>query len=109
MRLPANVGVLETIQHTFPATAETSDDVLKLETVKHILVVSKTLIGRGDDTVGNPHRAQICQFDVFELMFLSMRAFRVYPLVETRHTAPCRAIRGSSISVSSTLPLLSVG
>ena len=26
--------------------------------------------GRGDDTVGNPHRAQISQFDVFERIFL---------------------------------------
>ena len=26
--------------------------------------------GRGDDTVGSPHRAQICQFELFELIFL---------------------------------------
>ena len=25
----------------------------------------------GDDTVGNPHRAQICQFELFELSLLS--------------------------------------
>ena len=34
----------------------------------------------------------------------SISAFRAYPLVETGQTAPCRAIRGNSISVSSTLP-----
>ena len=34
----------------------------------------------------------------------SIRAFRAYPLVETRQTVPCRAIRGDRISVSSTLP-----
>ena len=26
---------------------------------------------RGDDTVGNPHRAQICPFDVFKPILLS--------------------------------------
>ena len=35
---------------------------------------------------------------------LSIRAFRAYPLVEFRQTGPCRAIRGTSISV--TLPPL---
>ena len=34
----------------------------------------------------------------------SIRAFRAYPLVEIRQTILYRAIRGSSISVSSTLP-----
>ena len=27
-------------------------------------------VGRGDDTVGNPHRAQISQFELFELVLL---------------------------------------
>ena len=27
-------------------------------------------LGRGDDTVGNPHRAQISQFELFELILL---------------------------------------
>ena len=39
-------------------------------------------VGRGDDTVGDPHRAQTYQLELFEAR---------------------RAIRGSSISVSSTL------
>ena len=34
----------------------------------------------------------------------SIRVFRAYPLVELRQTAPCRAIRGSSVSVNSALP-----
>ena len=34
----------------------------------------------------------------------SIRAFRAYPLIETKQTVPCRAIRGTSISVNSTLP-----
>ena len=32
-----------------------------------------------------------------------IQAFRAYPLSEIRQTVPCRAIRGSSISVSSSL------
>ena len=34
----------------------------------------------------------------------SIRAFRAYPLVEIEQTVPCRAIRGNSLSVNSTLP-----
>ena len=34
----------------------------------------------------------------------SIRALRACPLIEIRQTAPCRAIRGNSISVNSTLP-----
>ena len=34
-------------------------------------VVHLRYIGRGDDTVGNPHGAQKSQFDLFELILLS--------------------------------------
>ena len=54
------------------------------------------LFGSGDDAVGNPHRAQLVPFELFEL----------YPLIESRQAVPCRAIRGDSISVNSTLPPL---
>ena len=47
----------------------------------------------GNDTVGNPHRAQISQFELFELILLLKL-----------ETVPCRAIRGNIISVNSTLP-----
>ena len=33
--------------------------------------VQAPMIGRGDDTVGNPHRTQIYKLDVFELIILS--------------------------------------
>ena len=58
------------------------------------------LFGRGNDAVGNHHRAHV----------FSIRAFRAYPLSEIRQTVPVeqleasRAIRADSISVSSTLP-----
>ena len=42
----------------------------------------------------------------------SIRVVRAYPLIEIRQTVPCRAsraIRGSSISVDSTLPPLRSG
>ena len=32
----------------------------------------------------------------------SIRAFRAYPLIEIRQAVPCRAVRGTSISVNST-------
>ena len=40
---------------------------------------------------------------------ISIRAFRIYYLMEFWQSAPCRAIRGNSISVSSTLPPLKNG
>ena len=65
--------------------------------------------------VGNPHRAHIYQFELFELILLlfnssfsklfnssfssynfSIRAFRADPLAEIIQAAPCRAIRGNS-------------
>ena len=41
---------------------------------------------------------------LIELEFLNSGAFRACPLVEIRQAVPCRAIRGNSISVNSTLP-----
>ena len=50
-------------------------------------------LGRGDDTVGSPHQAQMSQFELFELKFLnsSLSSCLYY-----RQTAPRRAIRGKS-------------
>ena len=55
----------------------------------------------GDDMVGNPHRAQVSQFELLERKYIrkhtqQIRASRVYRLVEIRQTVPCRAIRGKS-------------
>ena len=55
--------------------------------------LTSSCLGRGDDTVGNAHRAQICQFEMFELILL----LKV-------DTVPRRAVRGNGISVNSTLP-----
>ena len=52
------------------------------------------LLGRGDDTVGNPHRAQIVQFELFE---------RILLLKLEMTSIPRRATRGNRISVNSTL------
>ena len=55
-----------------------------------------TIFRKGDDTIGNPYRTQISH----------IRYFGAYPLIEIRQSVPYRAIRGNSISVSSTfLPL----
>ena len=56
----------------------------------------RKVVGRGYDTVGNPPRAQISQFELFELLLLS----------KLRQTALYRAIRASSISINSILPPL---
>ena len=50
----------------------------------------------GGDAVGKPHRAQFSKFDLFELVVLL--------IINIRRTVPCRAIRGHSVSVDSTLP-----
>ena len=37
---------------------------------KRIVVTKLELLGRGDDPVGSPHRAQIYQFELFKLILL---------------------------------------
>ena len=52
---------------------------------------------RGDDTVGNPHQAQI----------VSIQVFRFVNMIELRQSSLQRAIRANSISIDSILlPLL---
>ena len=41
--------------------------------------------GRGDDTVGNPHRAQISQFELFELI-LSLKLDKRLPVEQSEAT-----------------------
>ena len=65
------------------------------ERARHGREGSGDVIGGGDDAVGNFHRAQVSQFELFELI----------PLLKL-DTVSCRAIRGNSISVNSTLPPL---
>ena len=36
----------------------------------NLLPKGDTMFGRGDDTVGNPHRAQMSHFELFELILL---------------------------------------
>ena len=43
-------------------------------------------IGRGDDTVGNPRRAQIYQFELFELI-LSSKLDKRFPVEQFEATA----------------------
>ena len=67
---------------------------------------SAAAFGMGDDAVGNPHRAQlfhraqILQFDRFELILL-LKLDKQFPVERFEAS---RAIRGSRISVSSTPP-----
>ena len=43
--------------------------------------------GRGDDTVGSPHRAQICQFELFERILL-LKLDKRFPVEHFEATAP---------------------
>ena len=65
-------------------------------------MVAGRCFGRGGEMVGNPHRAQISQFELFELILL-LKLDKRFPVEQFEAS---RAIRGSSISVSSTLPPL---
>ena len=56
-------------------------------------------LGRGDDTVGNHHRAQMYNSS-YSSSNVSIRVVRPYHLMEIRQRVPCRAIRGSSISLN---------
>ena len=62
--------------------------------------------GRGDGAVGNPHRAQISQFELFELKYIWIRVFRAYILLlKLDEQFPVEQFeRGNSISVNSILP-----
>ena len=55
-------------------------------------------LGRGDNTVGNPHRAQTSQYELSEFLLL-LKLDEQFPVEQFEAG---RAIRGSSISVSST-------
>ena len=43
------------------------------------------VFGRGEDTVGNPHRAQICQFELFELLLL-LKSDKQFPVEQFEAT-----------------------
>ena len=59
-------------------------------------------LGRGDDAVGNPPRAQIARFELFELILL-LKLDKQLPVEQFDAS---RAIRADSTSVSSSLPPL---
>ena len=69
---------------------------LRMHTCTHALARSVTIsppIGRGDDTVGNRHRAQISQFELFEMILL-LKLDKQLPVEQFEAT----------VSVNSTLP-----
>ena len=58
----------------------------------------------GSRTVWNNMKGRWYGWKAWSSTRLWIRAFRAYPLIEIRQTAPCRAIRGNSISINSILP-----
>ena len=49
------------------------------------------LAGRGDDTVGNPRRAQICHFELFELVLL-LKLDKLFPVEQFEAAASQSAV-----------------
>ena len=70
-----------------PATSSPSSSRTTARARSPSAATSRRAEGGMNDTAGNPRRA-----------------FRYYPLIEIRQTVPCRAMRGKSLSVNSTLP-----
>ena len=68
-----------------------------------------TSFGRGHDTVGNPHRAQMYKFEIFRAQIVQFELFELIFLFELDKQFPVeqfearRAIRADSTSVRSTL------
>ena len=48
-------------------------------------------LGREDDTVGNPHRAQISQFELFELILL-LKSDKQFPVEQFEATVSQSAV-----------------
>ena len=64
------------LKHYIENILKTHDRVSEVTVI--LRSVRKTHFGRGDDTVGNPHRAQICQFEYFEpILLLKFKQFPV--------------------------------
>ena len=62
--------------------------------------------GRGDDTVGNPHRAQTSQFELFELILLFLKLDKRFPVepfeaTGSRSTVPSPPLRSASCGAGS--------
>ena len=65
--------------------------------------IADRCIGRRDDTVGNPHRAQICQFELFELVLLS-KSDKQLPVVQFEATASQSTVPFSAAALCHHLP-----
>ena len=65
-----NIDVIASIQTAVPSINNMKPTTIIDRNGNEHLGCPLSLFGRGDDTVGNPHRAQIFRFDFFELVLL---------------------------------------
>ena len=63
-------------------------------------VKSTAILERGDDTVGNPHRAQISQFEFFELI-LSLKSDKQFPVEQFETTVSRSTVPSSPLKCAS--------
>ena len=65
-----------------------------------LISTAKLYLGRGDDTVGSPHRARNSQFELFELIHLSKldKRFPVerFEATESQSTVPSPPLIGAA-------------
>ena len=57
--------------------------------------------GRGDDTVGNPHRAQIVQFELFK-PFLLLKLDELFPVEQFEATVSQSAVPSTPLNLWNT-------
>ena len=61
------------------------------------------MFGRGDDTVGNPHRAQPSQFELFELVLL-MKLDKLFPVEQFEATLSQSTVPSPLLNVRDSPP-----
>ena len=86
----AHVAIISSaaVASFIPAAATVTRAIIVAISIATITVsiTIAVLFGRGDDTVGNPHRAQISQFELFELL-LSLKLDKQFSIEQFEPTA----------------------
>ena len=67
--------------------------------LRHTTECIAVYFGRGDDTVGNPHRAQISQFELFELILL-LKLDKQFPVEQFEATVSQSTVPSPLLSIA---------
>ena len=75
--------------------------------LRRAMILTPGCLGRGDDTLGNPHRAQISQFELFELVLL-LKLDKQFSIEQFELTVSQSAVEQCNVSriVSNNTPVL---